>query len=297
MDITKEKLESLYHNFNTAFNDGFKDAPTYWQRVATLIPSVSSFEDYGWLGQVPGVREWIGDRVINALAAHKYSITNKNYELTISVDRQKIEDGHEGIYSPLFEMMGDSAAKHPDEMVFSLLPDGFSTACYDGQYFFDTDHPVVQADGTTASVSNMQTGAGNPWFLLDTSRPLKPLIFQQRKKPEFAALDDPSDPNVFMAGNYLYGVESRDNVGFGFWQMAFGSKAALTVPNFESARGAVTSFKKDYGMPLAIRPDLLVCGTSNESAARLIVDAMLSEGGGSNIWYKSVDLLVVPWLE
>lgn len=297
MDITTEKLKSMYHNFNTSFNTGFNEAPTHWQQVATLIPSASSFEDYGWLGQVPGVREWIGDRIINALAAHKYSIVNKNYELTIGVSRIKIEDGHEGIYPPLFEMMGDSAAKHPDELIWELLALGFTTKCYDGQYFFDADHPVIQADGTTASVSNVQAGSGNPWFLMDTTRPLKPLIFQQRKKPEFTALDDPYDPNVFVRGEYLYGIDCRDNVGFGFWQMAFGSKATLDVTNFQAARAAMITLKKDYGKTMGIRPNLLVCGASNEAAARLIVDALLSEGGGSNPWYKSVDLLIVPWLE
>ncbi len=296
MDITASTLSALFRGFKTSFQAGFTGAPTYWDKVATLVPSTTSIEDYGWLGDIPGMREWVGDRVINLLKAHTYTIANKTYELTQGVDRDKVEDDQFGIYSPLFQMMGDSAAKHPDELIWALLAAGFATACYDGQYFFDTDHPVVQADGTTASVSNMQTGAGNPWFLLDVTRPLKPLIFQQRKKPEFTALNQPDDSNVFLRKQYLYGIDCRDNVGFGFWQMAFGSKTTLNATNFQSARAAMGAFKKDNGQPLAIRPNLLVVGPSNEAAARTIVDAQLTADGGSNINYKAVDLLVVPYL-
>ena len=32
-----------------------------------------------------------------------------------------------------------------------------------------------------------------------------------------------TDENVFMRDEYLYGVNARDGVGYGFWQMAYGS--------------------------------------------------------------------------
>ena len=44
-------------------------------------------------------------------------------------------------------------------------------ACYDGQNFFDTDHPVGE-QGSQETVSNVQTGAGPAWYLLDTTRPV-----------------------------------------------------------------------------------------------------------------------------
>jgi phage major head subunit gpT-like protein len=64
------------------------------------------------------------------------------------------------------------------------------------------------------------------WYLVDASRAIKPLIFQERKKPEFTSLIDAKDENVFMRGSYLYGVDNRCNAGFGLWQMAYGSTGA-----------------------------------------------------------------------
>ena len=69
-------------------------------------------------------------------------------------------------------------------------------------------------------------GDAKAWYLLDTSRSIKPLIFQQRKKPEFVNLDSPNDQNVFMSKKYIYGVDCRDNAGYGLWQMAYGSTGA-----------------------------------------------------------------------
>lgn len=296
MILNSNNLAILFRAFKTAFQSGFAGAPSQWQKVATRVPSSTSIEDYGWLGQIPGMREWIGDRQINNLGQYDYSIKNKKFESTVGVDRDKIDDDQYGIYAPLMQMLGQNAAEHPDILVFGLLALGFATLCYDKQYFFDTDHPVIQADGTTASVSNFQTGATNPWFLLDTRRPLKPIIFQDRKGANFVALDGETDANVFMKGKLFYGVDSRCNVGFGFWQMAFGSKATLDATNFEAAYDAMGAFKGDQGKPLGVSPNLLVVGPSNASKGRKIVQAQLINGGESNTNFNRVELLEVPWL-
>ena len=296
MIINSNSLAILFRAFKTAFQNGFAGAPSFWQKIATRIPSSTSVEDYGWLGQIPGMREWIGDRQINNLGQHDYSIKNKKFESTVAVDRDKIDDDQYGIYTPLMQMLGQNAAEHPDRLVFALLAAGFTTRCYDKQYFFDADHPVIQEDGSVASVGNVQPGARAPWFLLDTRRPLKPLIFQDRKGANFVALDKETDGNVFMKGDLIYGVDSRCNVGFGFWQMAYGSRAVLDADNFEAAYTAMGAFKGDYGSPLGVTPDLLVVGSSNASAARKIIQAQLINGGDSNINFNRVGLLEVPWL-
>ncbi len=288
--VNKANLGIVFTAFKTAFNTGFRTQETFWQRIATLVPSTTSKEEYGWLGQWPRLREWIGDREVKSLELHEYSIKNKKFESTVSVIKDNIEDDSYGIFSPMMQEMGFAAATHPDELIFALLAAGFATTCYDGQYFFDTDHPVGGA-----SVSNMQAGAGNAWFLLDTRRALKPLIFQRRKDYDFKTMNAADDEAVFMRDEYRYGVDARVNVGFGFWQTAFGSKAALDATNFEAAYTAMMSFKSDEARPLGIMPNLLVCGPSSRSAAKAVLDKEYV-AGDSNINYQAVDLLVVPWL-
>jgi phage major head subunit gpT-like protein len=296
MIINSGNLAILFRAFNAAFQKGFTGVAPMWNRIATEVPSTTGTEDYGWLGSIPGMREWVGDRQINNLKQHDYSIKNKPFELTVGVPRDKVDDDQYGVYAPMMETLGQTANEHPDTLIFALLAAGFTTPCYDGQNFFDADHPVIQADGTEASVSNIQSGSGDPWFLMDTRRPLKPLILQRRKRPEFVRKDDPKDDNVFNRNELVYGVDDRKNVGFGFWQMAFGSKAALDGANFDAAMAAMGAMKKDHGAPLGVMPDLLVVGPSNRAKAKAVIEAERLASGASNTNYQAVDVLVVPWL-
>ncbi|MBF5759386.1 head protein, partial [Escherichia coli] len=164
-------------------------------------PSTSKSNTYGWLGQFPQFREWIGSRVIEKMKAYGYAIVNKTFEGTVAINRDDFEDDNLGIYSPLFQEMGRAAAAQPDELVFAALRDGINAACYDGQNFFDTEHPVypkVDGSGDAQMVSNMfvaKTGSvgaqadysGPAWYLLDCSRAVKPLIYQDRRKAELVA--------------------------------------------------------------------------------------------------------------
>jgi len=292
MIINQANLKTLFTAFKAAFNEGFRTPDRYWDQVATLVPSTTKEEKYAWLGQFPKLREWVGDRHIKSMAAHDYSIRNKKFESTVGVPKDDIEDDTYGVYTPLMQEMGFAAATHPDELVFTLLAAGFTTTCYDGQYFFDTDHPV--GNGT---VANTNGGTGNPWFLLDTRRPLRPLIFQRRRDYQLRAMTNMDDERVFMADEFRYGVDARVNVGFGFWQQAYGSKQTLDVSNYAAAREAMMAFKSDEGRPLGIRPNLLVCGPSNEGTARAVLEAERNSNGATNIYRNTADLLVVPWLD
>jgi len=297
MDINAPALRALYTAVNAAFQQGRSTYTPLWQRVATLVPSKTATEDYAWLGEFSRLREWIGDRQINRMRGHSYRLKNIKFEATEGIGADYIEDDTYGVLMPKFQDMGYAAATHPDELVFQLLAAGFTTPCYDGQSFFDADHPVG-SEGKTVSVSNIQAGSGTPWFLLDTSRPLKPMIYQNRRDYRLTAKTDAgTSDRVFMADEYLYGVDARLNVGFGFWQMAFASKATLDDANFDAAYQAMSSYKSDQGRPLGIMPNLLVVGPSNRAAAKKVIEAENKAQGESNTNFKAVEVMVVPWLD
>ncbi len=298
MLLNSTTLRSLYTGFSTAFQGGFAGVTPLYTRIATEVPSTTKSNEYGWLGQMPRFREWLGDRVVNNISSSGYTLKNKSFESTIGVDREDIEDDNIGIYAPLFTEFGRSAATFPDELVWPLLLAGFASLCYDGQYFFDTDHPVLAADGvTTTSVSNSGGGSGTPWFLMDTSRALKPLIFQKRKAfDNLIRKDQETDDNVFDKKQFVYGLDGRCNVGFGFWQMAYGSKQTLDATSYAAARAAITTMKGDYGRPLGLMPNLLVVPGTLEGAARKLLNSEYGAGGETNEWKGTAELLVVPWL-
>lgn len=306
--VTAPLLASMRVGFSKTFEDAKAKAPSQWALAATLVPSTSKSTTYGWLGQYPKLREWVGPRTVKSMQEHGYSITNKTYEGTVGVQRTDLEDDNLGVYTPLFAEMGYAAATHPDELVFGLLGKGTSTLCYDGQYFFDTDHPVyagVDGTGAVSTVSNLiDPTAGEPgkaWFILDVSRPLKPLIFQERTKPDLQSVTDPKQDHVFTMDEYLYGVRYRCNAGFGFWQQAVCCRDTLNAANFGKALALMQGYNADGGRPLALgrggkTGTLLVVPASLNSAALDVVSVQLVDGGASNKWFDAATIVNCAWL-
>ena len=97
MQINNANLKLLYAAFNAAFKAGLGQAASQYTQIATVVPSTTGSEEYAWLGQLPGLREWIGDRVVHAIGTHGYTIKNKSFELTVAIPKPKVEDDQYGI--------------------------------------------------------------------------------------------------------------------------------------------------------------------------------------------------------
>ena len=296
MIINTTNLSALFIGFKAAFGGAFTGAPSYFERIAMRIQSSTGENDYGWLGQTPAIREWIGDRHIKSMQALGFKIKNRTFESTVAVSRVHIEDDQYGVFTPMVSEMGRRSKQHPDVLIAELLASGFAAACYDGQYFFDSDHPVKNAAGVDTVASNVQAGAAAAWYLFDTAKAVRALIFQERQPYDLQSLNRPDDANVFLRDEYLYGVRARANVGFGLWQLAFGSKATLDKANYEAARAAMMNLRGDEGGLLGITPSVLVVPPSLEGAARRLIVAATGDAGASNEWAGSAELIVLPYL-
>lgn len=294
--VTREILRSLNTAFKTIFNGVFTGAEPMWNKIAEKVDSTTSIETYTWLGQIPGMKEWLDERRIKRLDLEAYVLRNRKFEDTIALSREAVEDDQVGNFKMAVRGLANAAAEHPDELVFEALATGHLNLCYDGQNFFDTDHPVRVGDAEV-SVSNIQAGAGEPWYLLCTVKSIKPLVYQDRISAELVVHDDPdTSDRVFMKDEYLYGTRSRGAAGYTYWQMAFRSTADLTAANFQAARQAMASLKGDQGRPLNIVPNLLVVPPSLETAADEIVNVQRTAAGAENPNYKKAEVLMTPWL-
>jgi phage major head subunit gpT-like protein len=297
MQITPQALRALGQGFQTAFLEGLTSVQAQWMLVAMTIASNTKTENYGWMKDLPGVREWIGQRVIHNLESANYPLTNKDWEFTIGVDRNDILDDTLGIYRNLFNMQGEVVARHPDTLLWQTLLAGFSTTGLDGQYFFDSDHIGYTAAGAETSYSNTGGGSGAPWFLMDLSRSfMKPLVMQKRQEFKFTNLDRDTDENVFMSKQFLYGADGRYSAGFGFYQLAYGSKSTLDATSYAAARVAMGTQRRPDGSVLAVTPTHLIVGPTNEGAARDVVGVSNLASGATNKWWNTAQIVVVPAL-
>lgn len=155
--VNAANLNSLFTGLKTLFNNALKAVGGDWQKTTMEVPSTGAGEDYAWLTRFPRMRKWIGDKVVKNIAANKYYKANEDWEATIEVDRNDIEDDRLGIYNNQAQMAGESAGELNDIISDDLKNNAFTQVCFDGQYFYDVDHPVTQPDGSVASVSNKIT--------------------------------------------------------------------------------------------------------------------------------------------
>jgi phage major head subunit gpT-like protein len=298
MIVNQESLANIYTALSAVFNAAFQGAPDAWyKRLAMMVPSSSRSIDYKFLLDFPGMREWIGDRLIKSLEGKNWEVVNKDWESTIEVFRNDIEDDQLGLYNPVVAALAQEAAHHPNQLIADLITGGGAALCYDGQYFFDTDHPV--GSGTTG---NYDAGASIAWYLFDVSRAVKPFIFQSRKPVQLTTMDRETDINVFMRRSFLYGVDARYAAAYGMWQLGYKSTQVLNDTYYPAARAAMMEFANADGRKLGIRPNLLVVPPSLEGTARQLLNAQFvigdatAGGSKSNVWQGTAELLVIPEL-
>lgn len=292
-----EVLEALVATMSAKYTTGLNAATPQWNKIATEVPSSSAANFYGWLKDLPGIAEWVGERQLAELGKHGYSITNKTFESSIKVKRDDVDDDQIGMYSVIAQNYGRQVALFPDQLSFPLLVAGFSTLCFDGQNYFDTDHPLGDSGNSVYSnvVGDPSADTGSPWFVLDNSQILLPIVYQNRRPFVFKNMN-PNEEYAWFNNALAAGVDGRCNVGFGFPQICIGSKAELTGANYEAAKTLLGNMKKSDGTPLGTRATTLVVGTGNEAAAKKLISRMLIDGGDSNIYFNDVEIVVSPYI-
>lgn len=186
----------LHKDFQAALT---KPAMVHSRRLGlySYFDSDTEFETYDWLASMPGMRKWLGPRIVESFKERAYQIFNEHFEKTIEVDRDKLADSPMsaiGNAAARLAVIMEGANKLEDDLLFNasstatgaisgLLALGASTVCYDGQYFFDTDHPTdldgtgtqsnYEASGFALSAANYQTARSRMMsFKGENNRPL-----------------------------------------------------------------------------------------------------------------------------
>ncbi len=118
--------------------------------LSNMFGSDQSSETYAFLGQSPGFREWIGGRQAKGLSSNALTITNKHYESTLEVAVKDARRDKTGQIQVRVQEFADRSVTHWASLLSSLLLNGASNVCYDGSYYFATDH----AEGKSGTQSN-----------------------------------------------------------------------------------------------------------------------------------------------
>jgi phage major head subunit gpT-like protein len=86
---------------------------------------------------------------------------------------------------------------------------------------------VSQGDVDVFVLHELAEISNTVWMLLDTTKPVKPILVQKRKEPVTQMLIQPTDPNVFWKKQLIYGADARGAGGYGMWQTLFYSTGLI----------------------------------------------------------------------
>jgi phage major head subunit gpT-like protein len=316
MLITPSNLSFFFTGLQMRMWEAYGLAPTFADKLATTVPSSTEQEVYGWIGKIAKMQEWIGPRKTTSAAPQTYTLVNRPYELTLAIDKFKLQDDAHGIYAPLATEFGWQAKKwvdyqlrdlllntgtqtgsrqngldglthwntaHPIDLYDSskgtycndyrggvsiggrtvggsLTPQGYATVRQDmmsrkaedgeplgimpnllvvppqleaagkmileAEFFSPQSYDAVGLGTNVGNQQNIYRGsasllvipelAGSPttWFLCDTTRSIKPFIFQQRQAVNFVQRFNEQDPHVFDFHEYIMGNDARGAVGW-----------------------------------------------------------------------------------
>ena len=113
----------------------------WWiDKLSMLFQSDQGSETYKWLGMAPVMRQWIGGRQAKGFRENGLTIENLDFEATIEVMVKELRRDKTGQVMVRIKELADRTNAHWAMLLSELVLGGASKLCYDGQYFFDTDH-------------------------------------------------------------------------------------------------------------------------------------------------------------
>jgi phage major head subunit gpT-like protein len=150
-------INAMIKNFNALFNEAQAAQTPAWPSYAMRVNSEGASEDYQWLGDTPAMREWLGEKFLKDMRGFTFSVPNKNFEATVKVSRNDIEDDRLGKYGILIPQLADEGTVKQDSLLMDLRVAGTTTDIYDGKKFYAANHVT----GKSGSQSNLLTGTGH----------------------------------------------------------------------------------------------------------------------------------------
>ncbi len=216
--------------------------------ISMLFTSDQESETYKWLGMSPAMREWIGGRQAKGLKDTGISITNKLFEATLEIPVDWLRRDKTGQIQVRIDEMAGRAVTHWQSLLSGLIADGANLVCYDGEYFFDTDHSegksgsqsndiTVDISGVPATLHGVQT-APSP-------EELRAMVFKGVESI-LGFKDDQGEPMNELARTFLVMVPLG-------WMTA--AVAALRNPVVGGDTNTVTSLD-GYTFEVAVNPRL-----------------------------------------
>ena len=213
------------------------------------VNSNQASEQYAWLGMAPAMREWLGGRKAVDLREFSYTLANKEHEATLEVTVPELRRDKSGQLNVRIGELADRVMSYPAKLMSTLIEAAESTTCYDGQYFFDTDH----SEGSSGTQDNDITYDGSNTLSVDEMR----AAIINSVKQILGFKDDRGEPMNENARNFAVMVPLT------YWQQAIEAVSLPTV-----AAGGANVIPNLPGFNIRVIPNVRLTWTTKMATFR-----------------------------
>lgn len=212
--------------------------------LSFFVKSDQASEEYDWLGMSPAMREWVGGRQAKGVRENGQTILNKDYEATMEVRVKDLRRDKTGQIKVRIAEMADGVNRHWAKILSAQIEAGESTLCYDGQYFFDTDH----SEGDSGVQSNDVTSAAATPAAPSAAEMESAIMSSIEKMLGF--VDDQAEPTNEDASSFLVMVPKT------FWKSAMTALNADVIVDGGTSRTNLITNINGFNIGLAMNPRL-----------------------------------------
>ena len=210
-------------------------------------------ETLDWIEAAPSMEKFTGHLNIKELLGSTYSIKNVEYKAAIEILKRSLRRGGVGAqWQVRVSDMARKAAELVQSLMTTSIEAGHTTGgeCYDGQYFFDSDHST----GSSGSLRNILTSSQYPVLNVATAASPTPYEMAQAIMTGighfYTFKDSNGDPINGGAKNFLVMVP----VAGTFWTSAQQAKVLGLLANTTSVVQNPVNSLTDFNFTVMANP-------------------------------------------
>jgi phage major head subunit gpT-like protein len=250
VDIFTNSMRSEFLNSYTAVAE-----PAPYEKVTQRVNSTVRTEHFTWMSPTPGIGLYQGHRRYGVLDPIRYSVENKEFDAAFEVLLRDIEDDQTGGYALKPKELAMKAKMWPGRRVLKTLSLGTSTTCFDGSNFFANSHTIGTGDNLLTYDAASNDSTTHKIVALYTGGLLKPLIWLDRKAPNFQT--DSGTPESFKAKRVRYWIDLEGEAAFGYWWDAIHVTVTdtPTVAEVHSIFANIEAAFRSFRLPTSLSSD------------------------------------------
>lgn len=166
--------------------------------LSFYVTSDQGSETHKWLGMTPQLRQWLSGRHVHGLRDFGITIENLKFEGTIGIGLDEIRRDKTAQVMARVDGLMFRYNTHGAKLISDLIINGAATVCYDGQFFFDTDHSEGdsgnQDNDITVDIDAVGTPSGEEGTTTAPTAKTMNVAIQKSISQLYGFVDDQAEP-------------------------------------------------------------------------------------------------------